>query len=63
MNPTDMKNWLDSGKYKDQLATDTTLGGESGFDINGTPGFFVNTKRFNGAYSYTDIEPIVQAEL
>jgi len=62
MNPTDMKNCLDSGKYKDQLTTDTTLG-KTEFGVQGTPGFFVNTQRFNGAYSYTDMESAVKAAL
>lgn len=53
----DMKKCLDSGKYDDRMAADMAVAAEFGF--NGTPSFFVNTKNFAGAYSYTDIKPAV----
>lgn len=60
-NPTDMKNCLDSGKYDAQLTDDTNTGRT--FGVNGTPGFFINTVNFAGAYSYTDMQSAVASAL
>ena len=49
-----MKNCLDSGKYEGQLSKDAKLA--SGVGITGTPGFYVNTTLFAGAYSWKDME-------
>ena len=48
---------LEKGKYADKLTRDTAVGTE--FGVGGTPGFFVNTTNFAGAYSFTDMKPIV----
>ena len=56
-----MKGCLDSGKYDDRLATDMATAQKFGF--NGTPSFFINTKNFAGAYSFTDMQSAVDAEL
>ncbi len=56
-----MKSCLDSGKYEGQLSKDITLA--SGIGISGTPGFYVNTTNFAGAYSWTDMEPAVNQAL
>lgn len=50
----DMKSCLDSGKYDDKLSEDTSAA--QGLGITGTPGFYVNTTLFGGAYSWTDME-------
>lgn len=61
MNPTDLKNCLESGKYDGRIASDQQLAGSLG--VNGTPGFFVNTTRFAGAYSWTDMKSAAEAAL
>lgn len=50
---------LKSTKYKNQVAADNALG--SAFGVQGTPGFFVGTTAFNGAYSWTDMAAAVAA--
>jgi protein-disulfide isomerase len=56
-----IKSCLDSGKYDGRLTTDQALALELG--IQGTPGFFVNTTNFSGAYSYTSMKTVVDAVL
>lgn len=57
-----IKSCLDSGKYDSRLTSDQNLA-SSTLGITGTPGFFVNSARFNGAYSYTDMKATVDAAL
>ena len=52
---------LESGKYDSQLTADIALA--KGLGVSGTPGFFVNTNRFAGAYSYKDMESAVETAL
>lgn len=54
---SEMKACLDSGKYDSRLTSDTSIA--SSLSVSGTPGFFVNTTRFAGAYSYTDMKSAV----
>jgi protein-disulfide isomerase len=61
INPNDLKSCLDSGKYDQRLASDTAVAASLG--VQGTPGFFVNTKSFAGAYSWKEIEPLVTTAL
>jgi protein-disulfide isomerase len=56
-----MKSCLDSGKYDAQLTADMATAQQFGF--NGTPSFFINTKNFAGAYSFTDMQATVDAAL
>jgi len=56
-----LKECLDSGKYDARLTSDTELASSLG--VTGTPGFFVNTTNFAGAYSYTQMQPVVEAAL
>lgn len=56
-----MKQCLDSGKYDTRLSEDVSLAQSIG--ISGTPGFYINTTPFRGAYSYTDMEPSVKSAL
>ncbi|MFC1600537.1 DsbA family protein [Patescibacteria group bacterium] len=56
-----LKDCLDSGKYDDRIASEMELARSLG--IGGTPGFFVNTTNFAGAYSWTDMQPAVDAVL
>ena len=61
IDPTQLKSCLDSGKYDQRLGSDTAVAASLG--VQGTPGFFVNTKNFAGAYSWKDMEPVVTAAL
>lgn len=56
-----MKACLESGKYDDRIATETSLAQSIG--ISGTPGFYLNATAFRGAYNYTDMESIVKSAL
>lgn len=58
VDPSFMSECLGSGKYAEKIAQDMAKAGELGF--GGTPMFLINGERFNGAYSYTDMEPVVQ---
>ncbi len=60
-DPTEMKSCLDSGKYDARLAEETQIATDLG--VSGTPGFFINTVKFAGAYSYKDMEPAVNSAL
>lgn len=57
-NAADMKACLDSGKYDAKLTEDVSAARSLG--ISGTPGFFINTTNFAGAYSWKDMESSVQ---
>ncbi len=61
VDPTFMKECLDSGKYDGRLAADMTIA--SSLNISGTPGFFVNDNTFPGAYSWNDMKSIVDSAL
>lgn len=56
-----MKSCLDSGKYDNQLKADMVLA--QSLNISGTPGFYLNTTPFAGAYSFKDMESVVKAVL
>jgi len=56
-----LKECLDSGKYDARLTSDQQLATSLG--IQGTPGFYVNATNFAGAYSYKDMEAVVNAAL
>lgn len=56
-----LKSCLDEGKYdsriSDEQALSTSLGAQ------GTPGFFVNSTIFRGAYSFADMQSVVDTAL
>jgi len=54
IDPNEMKGCLDSGKYAGRIASDKAVAVSLG--VQGTPGFFVNTKTFPGAYNWTDMK-------
>src|SRR3990170_692084 len=56
-----LKSCLDSGKYDQRLTSDTSLASSLG--VRGTPGFFLNTSSFAGAYSWKDMEAVATAAL
>lgn len=61
VNGISLKECLESGKYDARLGSDQQLATSLG--IQGTPGFYINTTNFAGAYSYKDMEPVVTAAL
>lgn len=61
VDPNAMKSCLDSGKYDSRLTSDQSLA--SSLSIQGTPGFFINTQTFPGAYSWSDMKATVDAAL
>jgi protein-disulfide isomerase len=56
-----LKSCLDSGKYDSYLASDQKLASSLG--VNGTPGFFINTTNFAGAYNWNDMKSAAEAAL
>lgn len=56
-----IKSCMESGKYDTRPAKDQTIA--SSFGSSGTPGFFINTTGYSGAYSYTDMKSVVDAAL
>lgn len=61
VNKKELKSCLDSGKYNSRLSEDTALATSLG--IQGTPGFYLNTTNFSGAYSWTDMKSVADAAL
>lgn len=61
MNPVDMKKCLESDKYDNRLSDEMAIGASLG--VSGTPGFFVNETNFAGAYSFKDMQSVVDAAL
>lgn len=56
-----LQKCFESGKYDSKLSEDSTLGDKLG--IQGTPGFYLNDKNFAGAYSFKDMQPVVDSFL
>lgn len=56
-DPTEMQKCLDSGKYDTKLTQDIATA--RSFGVTGTPGFFVNTTNFGGAYSWTEMKAAI----
>lgn len=54
----ELKKCLDSGKYDTKISEDIILASSLG--VNGTPGFFINTTNFAGAYSWKDMASAVK---
>ena len=61
VNSADMKSCLEGGKYDDRITNDMSLANSMG--IGGTPGFFINTTNFGGAYSWNDMKSAVDTAL
>lgn len=61
VNEGDMKKCLDSGKYDNRIADDMKVAAAFGF--SGTPDFYANTTNFVGAYSFKDMQSVVDAAL
>ena len=50
---------LAKGQYKAKVEQDFMGGVRSG--VNGTPGFFINGRRYDGDYDYADMEDAIEA--
>jgi protein-disulfide isomerase len=61
VDPVALKTCLDNGKYDSVLGTETQL--SSGLGISGTPGFYVNSTLFSGAYSFKDMQSAVSTAI
>ncbi|MDD2766801.1 MAG: DsbA family protein [Candidatus Moranbacteria bacterium] len=61
VKPGDMQSCLESGKYDGRIAEDSAIA--TTFGMSGTPKFFVNTENFKGAYSFTDMQSVVDKYL
>jgi len=61
IDPGFMKSCLDSGRYDSRLSSESSTALTLG--ITGTPGFFLNATRFDGAYSWTDMAATANAAL
>lgn len=57
-NANDMKTCLEGDKYDAKLTEDTSTARSLG--VNGTPGFYINTTNFAGAYSWKDMQSAVK---
>src|SRR3989339_143529 len=54
VNSDKLQACLESGKYDAKITQDMALSASLG--VSGTPGFFVNTTNFAGAYSWAEME-------
>lgn len=54
VNTGKLEECLKSGKYDQKITQDMTTAAT--FGVNGTPGFFVNTANFAGAYSWQEMQ-------
>jgi protein-disulfide isomerase len=61
IDANELKSCLESGKHADKTGRDMQIA--QSFGSSGTPGFFVNTTNFAGAYSFTDMQSTVNAAL
>ncbi|RJQ38164.1 DsbA family protein [Candidatus Microgenomates bacterium] len=61
LDPLSLQVCLESGKYDNRLAQDIQLARQLG--ANGTPGFFINTNFFSGAYNWTEMKNTADANL
>jgi protein-disulfide isomerase len=61
VDSTKLKSCLDSGKYDSRLSQDSSLASSLG--ITGTPGFYLNTTIFKGAYGWNDMQSVAAAAL
>ncbi|PWU23042.1 hypothetical protein C5B42_04205 [Candidatus Cerribacteria bacterium 'Amazon FNV 2010 28 9'] len=61
VDPNFLSSCLSSGRYDSKLTSDTNLATQLG--VQGTPGFFINTTNYAGAYSWNDMKSTVDAAL
>jgi protein-disulfide isomerase len=56
-----MRNALETGQYRKKVRDDFTSGIRSG--VNGTPTFFINGVRYDGAYDYASLVAGIQMRI
>lgn len=61
LKTADFNTCLDSGKFKDDVAADLSLGQSVG--VSGTPAFFINGKLISGAMPFENFKQAIEAEL
>jgi len=61
VDPTFMTDCIKSGKYASKITEGQQIA--SSFGVQGTPGFFINTTPFNGAYSWNDMKSVAESLL
>ncbi len=68
LNSQEVKNCVDSGKYKERIVSDTEAFRQAALQLEGgenfgTPTFFINGRPVIGAQSFTELEKIINSEL
>jgi protein-disulfide isomerase len=58
---TTLRNALETGQYRNKVRSDFIGGIRSG--VNGTPAFFINGVRHDGAYDYASLVSGIQMRL
>ncbi|MCL5018966.1 MAG: DsbA family protein [Patescibacteria group bacterium] len=61
VSSSELKACLESGKYDKRLTEDVSLANSLG--VGGTPGFFINTQNFAGAFGWTDMKSVADSAL
>jgi protein-disulfide isomerase len=61
LDTTQFNDCLDSGKYKERVKSDSSLGQSQG--VSGTPASFVNGIKVSGAQPFSAFQQIIEAEL
>ena len=61
VNSKELKSCLDGGKYDARLGEDSALASSLG--VRGTPGFFLNTTNFAGAYNWTEMKSVADTAM
>jgi protein-disulfide isomerase len=61
LSPEAMRNALETGQYRNKVRSDFTGGIRSG--VNGTPTFFINGVRHDGAYDYASMVAAIRMRL
>jgi protein-disulfide isomerase len=61
LSEAELREALVSGTYEGKVKSDFLGGVRSG--VNGTPSFFINGRRHDGSYAYSDLVSAVEANL
>lgn len=61
LDPADLRDALSSGEFRAHVRSDFMSGARSG--VNGTPTFFINGVRHDGAFDYEDLVDAIEQKL
>jgi len=61
LDPADLRRALSSGEFRAHVRSDFMSGARSG--VNGTPTFFINGVRHDGAFDYEDLVDAIEQKL